>query len=77
MLTVIMLAAVLMPAANARQLEDTTVIVIPEKAAITEEYAAETLQKSIKEVTGREIGIIRDNEKTDSFKLLVGKTALT
>ena len=76
-LTVAMLAALMLPVANARSLADGAVIVIPEKAEKTEVYAAETLQKSLKEVTGREIRIIRDNEKANAYKILVGKTALT
>ena len=77
LLSALMLALILLPTVTAQPLRDNAVIVIPEKASVTEKYAAETLQKGIVEVTGRTVGIVTDNEKTDVFKFLVGATALT
>ena len=77
LLSALMLAVILLPTVTAQPLRDNAVIVIPEEASVTEKYAAETLQKGIVEVTGRTVGIVTDNEKTDVFKFLVGATALT
>ncbi len=70
LLSALMLALILLPTVTAQPLRDNAVIVIPEKASVTEKYAAETLQKGIVEVTGRTVGIVTDNEKTDVFKFL-------
>lgn len=77
LLSALMLAVILLPTVTAQPLQDNAVIVIPEKASITEKYAAETLQKGICEVTEQTVSIVTDNEKTDAFKFLVGATALT
>ncbi len=52
------------------------VIVIAEDASITDNYAAQRLKYYLDEITGGDIAIVNDSEKTDVFAISVGATAL-
>ncbi len=61
--------------ANETKVTD-AVIVIAEDASITDNYAAQRLKYYLDEITGGDIAIVNDSEKTDVFAISVGATAL-
>lgn len=59
--------------ANGEDIEDYS-IVISAKASTSDEYAAQILQSRIKQATGMELPIIKDNETKKQLEIILGKT---